>query len=297
MAVDPRDATGAQHDRSDIVARQRDALASDRHVRYARFVSDVHHVPAAVGLVAQEPRVDDVHAIGQFVGYRREHLGGVGTTRDKRRNPSQCGLVFSEDTELVAADFGLPAASIGLAGTQSCQAGKSRRRQGDDEEHTHGHRVRRSDRENAPARLQTMEEDVHGGAGERGERAQTQSPHGRDHQNAQQKDDTEDIPPVGPMSRYTTAVSAARSSGATTRPRARGGAVERNNNRNARARGDVAASGDPVGTAASPTGSSTARGRGHRVARHRDGASIQVGLAHANPSVPGVGLGATAEAG
>ena len=47
------------------------------------------------------------------------------------------------------------------------------------------------------------------------------------------------FPPVTRMSRYTKPVSAARSRGATIRPRASGGAVGRSNNRNARARIDV----------------------------------------------------------
>ena len=82
MAVDPRDAACAQHQRSDIVARQRNALTGDGHIRYARLVLDVNDASAAVGLVAEQPCVDRVQTTGQFVGHRREHLGGVGTARN-----------------------------------------------------------------------------------------------------------------------------------------------------------------------------------------------------------------------
>ena len=87
VAVDPRGAAGAQHHRSDIVARQRNALTGDRHVRNARLVLDVNDTSAAIGLVAKQPCVDRVETTGQFVGHRREDLGGVGTARNQRRHP------------------------------------------------------------------------------------------------------------------------------------------------------------------------------------------------------------------
>ena len=88
MAVDPHGAASAQDQRSDIVARQRKALAGDGHIRYIRLVSDVDDASAAIGFVAEKAGVDDVHATGQFVGHRREHLGGVGTARNQGRHPA-----------------------------------------------------------------------------------------------------------------------------------------------------------------------------------------------------------------
>ena len=93
--------------------------------------------------------------------------------------------MFREDTELIVAHLDLPAASVGLAGAQSCQSGESRSRQGDDEKDTQRYRVGSGGRESAPARLQTMEEHVYRGAGDRYQRAEPQSPHGGDHQDAQ----------------------------------------------------------------------------------------------------------------
>ena len=93
--------------------------------------------------------------------------------------------MFREDTELIVAHLDLPAASVGLAGAQSCQSGESRSRQGDDQKDTQRYRVGRVGRQNAPACLQTMEVHVYDGAGDRGQLAEPQSPHGGDHQDAQ----------------------------------------------------------------------------------------------------------------
>ena len=101
--------------------------------------------------------------------------------------------MFREDAELIVAHLDLPATTVGLAGTQSRKPGQSRGRQGDKEEDTDRHRVGSGGRENAAARLQTMEEHVYDGARDGCQRAEPQSPHGRDHEDAQQKDHAEDV--------------------------------------------------------------------------------------------------------
>ena len=99
--------------------------------------------------------------------------------------------MFREHTEFIVAHLDLPTPPVRLAGPQSRKTGQSRARQSDQEEDSDHHQLGNG-RESAPDRLQTMEQQVYGRAGQRYQRAEPQPPHGRDHQDAQQKDHPED---------------------------------------------------------------------------------------------------------
>ena len=132
MVVNSGSTAGVQHRRSDVVAPQRNALAGNGHLRYPRLVLNGNHEPCAIGLVAEQPRIDNMQASGQFVGHRCKHLRRARRTRDQGRDPPQRALLLREHAELIMACLDLPAVLTCLGGARPGQVRQRAGHQRDD---------------------------------------------------------------------------------------------------------------------------------------------------------------------